>query len=69
MENMEIGGGGGNWRKRTYFRRVLRVVCLIMQHCKMGARMEISSWKGLPNPLPWSKCRGNVLLPKILNVS
>ena len=37
---------------KTYFRRVLRVVCLIMQHCKMGAKIEISSWKGLPNPLP-----------------
>lgn len=36
------------------------------QHCRMGAKIDISSWKGFPKPLPWSRWIGKVSFPKIL---
>ena len=53
----------------TYRSKVLKVVRLMTQHCKRGAKIDISSWKGFPKPLPWSKCNVKLSFPKILNVS
>ena len=55
---------GTGWN--AYRMRVAKVDARIKQHWSTGAKMVISSWKGRPNPLPWSQCIGNAFLPNIL---
>lgn len=70
--NLKVGVGSGKQRDNrattnyTYFRRTSSVDPRMRQHCRTGAKMDSSSWKGFPKPRPWSKCNGNVSFPKIL---
>lgn len=36
----------------TYLSKVSSVDERIMQHCRIGAKIEISSWNAFPNPRP-----------------